>query len=242
MQATALIYALLLDTNPTIRAVQTQRIVELAGEPACDLALTLSPTVHALGRGTRIPLIDLALGALKQLRPEQHKVFRQTIHGLIQADDRVDLFEFVLHRMLKRHLDRQFNPQSQRRTLHHDISEVLPECFVVLARLAWIGGDNDSAAANQAFQAGLRSLALPRLDQSLPDDPQVPLQEVNRALEKLAQTVPPLKKTILNACATCIGHDQQITIGEYELLRAIADSLDCPMPPLPLEVPTQEIS
>lgn len=234
LQATALIYALLLDSDEAIRDVQTRRIVELAGEPARELAVTLAPSVRALGRGTRIPLVDLALGALKQLTPEQHQLFRQTIHGLIQADERVDLFEFVLHRMLKRHLDRRFNPPPKRRTLHHDLSEVLPECLTLLGRLAWVGGENDAEASARAYQAGIQTLGLPRLDQELPNDDQLPLKELNRALEELALTTPPLRKKILGACAACIGHDQRITIGEYELLRAVADSLDCPMPPVPL--------
>jgi hypothetical protein len=34
------------------------------------------------------------------------------------------------------------------------------------------------------------------------------------------------------ACAACIGADGRVTVEEGELLRAISDSLGCPMPPL----------
>jgi len=37
---------------------------------------------------------------------------------------------------------------------------------------------------------------------------------------------------MLAACTTCIAYDGKVTIEEAELLRAIADSLDCPLPPL----------
>jgi hypothetical protein len=43
---------------------------------------------------------------------------------------------------------------------------------------------------------------------------------------------PPLKGRILAARAACIGADGKVTLEEGELLRAIADSLDCPVPPL----------
>ena len=36
----------------------------------------------------------------------------------------------------------------------------------------------------------------------------------------------------LDACAGCIAADGRATVEEGELLRAVADSLDCPMPPL----------
>jgi hypothetical protein len=41
-----------------------------------------------------------------------------------------------------------------------------------------------------------------------------------------------LKKSVLEACAACIAADVRVTVEEGELLRVIADALDCPMPPL----------
>jgi len=42
---------------------------------------------------------------------------------------------------------------------------------------------------------------------------------------------PLLKRRLLRACGVCVSHDDQVTLREGELLRAIADALDCPMPP-----------
>ena len=49
---------------------------------------------------------------------------------------------------------------------------------------------------------------------------------------KLLRNPPRLKRKVLAACTTCIAYDGKVTIEEAELLRAIADSLDCPLPPL----------
>jgi tellurite resistance protein len=43
--------------------------------------------------------------------------------------------------------------------------------------------------------------------------------------------VPQIKKNVLNACALIVAADGVIQETEAELLRAIADTLDCPMPP-----------
>jgi uncharacterized tellurite resistance protein B-like protein len=43
--------------------------------------------------------------------------------------------------------------------------------------------------------------------------------------------VPIIKKNLLEACIHTVGADGVILEAEAELLRAIADTLDCPMPP-----------
>jgi hypothetical protein len=52
------------------------------------------------------------------------------------------------------------------------------------------------------------------------------------ALQTLSQSVPAIKRRIVVACTACILANQQVTVREAELLRAICDSLDCPLPPL----------
>jgi uncharacterized tellurite resistance protein B-like protein len=54
---------------------------------------------------------------------------------------------------------------------------------------------------------------------------------VDAALNRLCQAVPQIKKNVLNACAQTVAADGVIQEMEAELLRAIADTLDCPIPP-----------
>jgi hypothetical protein len=58
------------------------------------------------------------------------------------------------------------------------------------------------------------------------------LPALDRALDRLARTAPTIKRRVLDACAACIACDGVVTLYEAELLRAISDALDCPMPPL----------
>jgi hypothetical protein len=51
-------------------------------------------------------------------------------------------------------------------------------------------------------------------------------------LNRLAEAAPPLKLKLLNACVAVVSADGVVQIREAELLRAIADSLECPLPPL----------
>ncbi|MCX6891870.1 MAG: peptidase M48, partial [Verrucomicrobia bacterium] len=57
------------------------------------------------------------------------------------------------------------------------------------------------------------------------------LAHVNSALDRLAETVPSVRRNILLACAQAAATDGKVLCREAELLRAIAEALDCPMPP-----------
>jgi len=57
------------------------------------------------------------------------------------------------------------------------------------------------------------------------------------ALDRLAQSAPQIKKNVLNVCAQTVAADGVIQELEAELIRAIADSLDCPLPPFVTPAP-----
>ena len=61
---------------------------------------------------------------------------------------------------------------------------------------------------------------------------QCDLKALEAALKRLNQLQPLQKPRLLKAMARCIEHDGRIEVAEAELLRAVADLLDCPLPPL----------
>jgi hypothetical protein len=66
----------------------------------------------------------------------------------------------------------------------------------------------------------------------LPPREECSLAEFDAALQTLNQSVPAIKRRVVVACTACILANQQVTVREAELLRAICDTLDCPLPPL----------
>ena len=57
------------------------------------------------------------------------------------------------------------------------------------------------------------------------------VDQIGAALNRLALAVPTIKKNLIEACVYAVGADGVMTESEAELLRAVADSLDCPIPP-----------
>ncbi|TNE78844.1 MAG: peptidase M48, partial [Gammaproteobacteria bacterium] len=60
----------------------------------------------------------------------------------------------------------------------------------------------------------------------------VTMRQLREALQVLNGLSPLLKPAVIDACGHCILHDGKVAVREYELMRLVADQLDCPMPPL----------
>lgn len=220
--AEALVYGLLLDSDPGLRARQLEAIKQRLN---LSLALQLDLLEESLLRldpGQRLPLLDLAMPALKQLDAKAFLALRENMALLIKLDGKVKLLEWTLLRIIERNL----RPGSGKigNVALADLSEA---CATLLAFLARVGETSD-LQTEQAFADAWSGL--PFAPRPLPGA--ASLRELETALKQLEQLRPLQKPQLLKALARCIEHDGRITAGEAELMRAVADILDCPMPPL----------
>jgi hypothetical protein len=149
----------------------------------------------------------------------------------MNADQRLSLFEYTLRCVLHRHLDAQFLPRRPTGPVHSSPQKLASPMARVLSLLAWEGQPEPEQAA-RAFDTGMRSYLGGDHTYRLPPREQCSLAEFDAALQTLNQSVPAVKRRIVVACASCIRADSQVTVREAELLRAICDTLDCPLPPL----------
>ncbi len=223
--ARALVYGLLMSPEARVRAAQ-RRLSAL--DPAADERLAgLAPALAALDADSRLPLVELALPALRTLDAAGRALFLKVTKGMIEADDRLDHFDQALQQMVRRQLDPSFGRAAAAPVRHRRLAPLLGDCALVLAAMAR-RGSRDRAAAEAAFRAGMSCLA-PRLP---PPPASVPPEDVERALQRLARAAPRLKRRFLDACAACVAADGQVLPAEAGLLRAVADALDVPVPPL----------
>jgi hypothetical protein len=157
-------------------------------------------------------------------------VFRSAVERLIAADAKLSLFEFTLQRVLLRHLEPHFHPARPPAVAYGSLRAVSRQASLLLSILAHAGQAQPERAA-QAFARGAQQLADARAVTTLLPFEQCGLADLDRALAELAKASPAMKRKLIEACAAAIAFDKRVTIQEGELLRAIADSLDCPMPP-----------
>jgi Zn-dependent protease with chaperone function len=231
LDAVALIYALLLSDDEKLRATQIAEIGKRSSQSVSNKTAALFPDVSKIAAHVHLPIINLALGGLRQLSAEQFQNFSQTLQWLIESDGKVELFEFVLQKIVLRNLDSQFNGPQKSVVQFYTIKPLVPDCAVILSALANVGSD-DAAEIEKAFETGAPYLRAPDdVDLNLLPKENCGVNEIDAALNRLAQAVPIIKKNLIEACVHVVGADGVIQEAEAELLRAISDTLDCPMPP-----------
>lgn len=219
--ALAVILALLLDQRPDLRRSQLEIISTqdraLAGEVA-----SLGAGVLALAPELRLPLLEIAMQPLGSLSPGQADRFGTLVVMLIRADQRVELFEWVLHRLVTRRL---LGAATGRRESALPLGNA---CSTLLTALA-LNGSPDESAAKSAFSAGAGVLTGAVVVWS---PAKAGLGDLGRALDRLEAAGPRVQKSVVEACAAVILHDRVVTAKEAELFRVVAESLGVPVPPL----------
>ncbi len=234
--ARAVVCALLLSREPPVVAAQLVALADHAGDPRLlEEVRAVMPAVKACPPEARLALIDLAVPALRSMSRPQWTAFADLVTELVEADQRLDVFELALRRVLTRHVEPAFEGARPRATAqYYSLERRRRECSVVLSALAWRGGAGvavaSRAGAADAFARG--AAHLPRVKPELLPDSACGPREVEASLRELDGAAPRRKQDLLVACAVVIAHDRLVTVEEGELLRALADALQCPMPPL----------
>ncbi|MED5262344.1 MAG: M48 family metallopeptidase [Myxococcota bacterium] len=228
--ARAVVYGLLLDRDESMRRAQLADLEEHADPGVARLTAELVLPMSDLSPESFLPLVDLLVPALRRLSGDQYALFNANVDRLIRSDDRIDLFEWTLQRLLRTHLRPHFEPTAPARIRFSSLAAVRGPCAVLLSALAAAG-----SAGDRGFEKGASILGLSGLQRLR--GPECGLAAMDRALLDLADVAPRLKREILEAAAQCIADDGQVNLVESELFRATCDSLGCPMPPiLPGEV------
>lgn len=206
-----------------------------------DEVTRLQPLVNALDVHAKLPLVALTFPALRTLSFEEYQAFVDQLERIIESDHQVDLFEFALQKMVARNLDPHFKGVTKQKVCYLRITPLAPFCSVLLSSLAHAGQDTPEQA-EAAFRQGCTTLAIPADDMRFLPLNECDLRRVNEALDELAQAVEGIRNLILNAAVQVISADGMLRIEEAELLRAIADSLGCAIPPLHIATRAQRVA
>jgi uncharacterized tellurite resistance protein B-like protein len=229
--ASVLVYALLLSDDEAVRRKQLGELAAATSAAVCQEALRVWPDVQKVATHAKLPLVDLALPGLRHLSPSQFQQFRAAVQKLVESDGEIDLFEYVLQKIVLRHLEPYFSQARKPTIQYYALKPLAADCAVLLSALAYLGQEEPDKV-QFAFQQGAQLLSYTaQVELRLLPEEQCELAQVDAALNRLCQAVPQIKKNVLNACAQTVAADGVIQEMEAELLRAIADTLDCPMPP-----------
>lgn len=222
--AQLVVLAMLIDKDRDLAAQQRRQIVEALGSDALAQVDRYHEAVRELPPGARLPLLDRLMPTLRKLPADAARRLLRLAHGLIVADGRVTLAEFLLFTVLERRL----GPDAHRAVpvRYANVAQLAPEAALVLSLVAAVRLPDQP---ERAFNAG--ALLLPGVDARLTPAQSIALDAVRRALDELNRLAPLAKPAFIKACTAAAFVDGATNWKAASCLRTICAAIDAPMPP-----------
>lgn len=225
--APEVLFYCLMDTDSEIRERQLLEISRHMGSDSETRVRGLLSAAPELASGQRLPLLEITFPELKRRPPEQVSEVLATVQALIQADGRIDVFEYLLAKIISQHLWESMNPQQVRISGKKSLKPVLDKALEVIAVLAGHGNE-DAAAVEKAFNTGVSVLEANAAVSMPPVDDWT--RALDDALPKLDQLKPADKEKLVKALIATVMADQRIAVTEMELLRVVCALIHVPLP------------
>ena len=213
--AMAIVLGLILRQNPELRAQQLQTARGLAGGEVIAEALRLAPLLAALPAGSRLPLLDLSMPALRQLSKAQLALFRLAIQK-VGYDANDGLIVLLVQASMRRYLGEDKSPPP--------VVGLSASYALVLSAIVYTSSETPSAQ-HEAFALGVAELARPDLASTILPAEAVDLQKVDESLMVIAAQSVFERRRFVRACGVAMLHDDVAEAAEIEILRAVADTL-----------------
>jgi Zn-dependent protease with chaperone function len=222
--AAAAVIALLLADQEEVRRLQLEALVAAAPVALGERVSRAREHSRDLGLAFHLPVIDLALSALKTASEPAKKELVAALEAVINADRRVTVHEFVLTLVLGQLWRKPKPARADKR-----ITDLKPQAGTLLALLAHAGtrADPSAEALQKALRAGAEAMAI-----DVPATTDFAPAAISAALEALNTLAPLQKALIVKGLFAAVTADGTIRIVEAELMRLVGAVLDCPLPPL----------
>ncbi len=228
--AEQVVFALAIAGDDASRCAKLEAVRARRGEATAAAVQAASDEMRAagLGRAHALPLVGIALPVLKGLKQGERDALIEDVAKVVEADGKVTLGEFVLATIVRQRL--REGAGGPVRSKFQGVAEVDADARVVLSLVAHAAaGDTAAAYAKGAEYLGLNlrePLATAELSTAT----------VGASLERLRLLAPLAKPRVLKACLDAASADGTLTLVEAELVRLVAATLDCPLPPVLAEL------
>jgi hypothetical protein len=229
--ARAALIALLLAPAEEVAQQQMQALEAAAPGPLAALVRASLVHTRRLGPAYHLPVIDLALPAIKSAPEAARKELIAGLEAVIRADRRVSLHEFVVLTMVRDQLAPKAGPAA---FPSQKLSDLKAEAAIALTLIALAGASADAmgsrhAGVQAALSAGAKEMGIA---EPAPPAAAFSLEAASGALEALKRLAPLQKALLVKGLFAAVTADGTIRIAEAELMRLAGAVLDCPLPPL----------
>ncbi|MCE8003685.1 M48 family metallopeptidase [Billgrantia ethanolica] len=219
--ARAVIYGILMGVEPESRTRQREALVEAAMPEVLAELERLDQPLRDVRPGQRLALIELCLPMLRQLSVAQYARLHECLERLMAAEHRPGALQWALYRLVTVGSQGVASVRGRRLPL----TQAADAVALLLSSLA-LAGSAERHQAGAAFDKAAERLGMAL---TLRPEPSSPVA-LDAALARCRQLVDTERARLLDAMLDCVMHDGHVAPEEAELLRAVAWSLECPLP------------
>ena len=172
----------------------------------------------------KLNLVDLSLPWLRKMSADEAREFVAQTQVLIEADGQIDMFEFMLQQVIRRHVEIGLGLVPVPSMSYHKLADLEPSVMHLLSAFANISGGGE--VLENAF------LEYRRQTGREPYHVEAGLTHVADALRRIDASSPLVKPQVLRLCSLVVGADGAVQGLEVELLRATSEAIGVPVPSL----------
>jgi Zn-dependent protease with chaperone function len=229
--ALAIVVSLLFAPKDGVMAQQLEALQGAALGKLAGGAKAVAPLTRRLAPAFHLPVLDLALPALKLASEAEKSDLVKALRTMIHADRRVSLHEFVVLTLVRHQLAPRKGAGA---VTSKKLADLRPEVLSVLGLLAHAGVRADATGERErqlleAMRAGMKAMGL---DGEPERPPELAIDDAIKALGALRRLAPLQKAIVVKGLFAAVSVDGSIRVAEAELMRLVGAVLDCPLPPL----------
>jgi len=225
--ATEVLFYCLLDKDTEVRERQLLSVAQHMGSDSESRVRGLLGAAPELPREQRLPLVGMVFPELNRRPPDYVSNVLNTIKDLSEADGRIDVFEYMLAKIIAQQVWESMNPQKVRMSGKKSLRQVMDNALNVIAVLAQQGQES-TADIQGAYATGVTALglenpaAMPHFEDWHP--------VLDDALPLLDQLRPAAKEKLVKAMVATVMADNRVAVEEMEFLRVVCALIHVPLP------------
>ena len=227
-KAPVLIFYLLLSSDHQLRENQLLELARRGGEALESQVRALHQLWGTSKPEQRLPLLEMAMPALKRRPRRELLELLQTIEHIAPQQGVEAIFPFMLSRVLHLYLEETLAAGAPQHPGRRPLARCRQQAALVLALVARF--EDNLYPAEHAYRAGFDKLELGEAPPYAP--PKVWSQELINALTCLDRLRPDDKERLVEALLAVAFNDREVNVNELELIRAICATLHVPLPPV----------
>lgn len=217
------VFALLLDADLVVATKQRSLLRTVFATRQMEQFELIALVAAGLERANYLNLIYLAQPSLKLLSSKQYTIFRQIMNDLINADNRITLFERNLKYLALYPLEIAYGDRKVESEKYSKLKEIANEAAIVLSMIVYDRFGSDEKAL-EPFNAMITKFCV-----NLIYTPHSDENRLEAAYNALQRATPELRRAIIEMALFCLKSDGIFDAADTETIHAFCALMRLPI-------------